>query len=102
MIIDFKKIDEKIINQMRGGDNFARINRFDDENKMIARITLEPKSSIGYHSHLDDEEIIYIIEGNGLCLDGDASFDIYEGLVNYIPRGKSHSIINNSSKNLIL
>ncbi len=102
MIINFNKIDEKIIEKMRGGENFARINRFDDESKMIAKITLEPSSSIGYHSHINDEEVIYVIKGKGLCLDGDERFDISEGLVNYIPRGKSHSIINNSDENLVL
>ena len=102
MIINFDKIDEKIVNNMRGGNNFAKLNRFDDESKMIARITLEPSSSIGYHSHVSDEEIIYIIKGKGICVDGDKEFAIYEGLVNYVPSGKSHSIINNSSEDLVL
>ncbi len=102
MIINFNEIKPSTVEKMRGGEKQASLNRLDIDNKMIARITLEPSSSIGYHTHVEDEEIIYIISGQGKCIDNGVETQIYEGQVNYIPRGKSHSIINNSNKDLVL
>lgn len=102
MIIDFREIKETVVEKMRGGENYAKLNRLDIDNKMIARITLDPNSSIGYHTHVDDEEIIYVISGEGKCIDNGEELVIKTGQVNYVPRGKSHSIINNSDKELVL
>jgi quercetin dioxygenase-like cupin family protein len=76
--------------------------RFDDESKMIAKITIPPQSSIGLHQHINDEEIIYVIEGQGICISDGKEFEISKGLVNYTRRGESHSIKNTSDHELVL
>ena len=55
--------------EMRGGDGKVRIEHFWDakeelkaNNRLFAKLTLEPGSSIGFHPHIDEEEVFYIVE----------------------------------------
>lgn len=102
MIIKYEDKENQVVEGMRGGEGQAFIKRFDDESKMIAMITLPPNSSIGLHQHLNDEEIVYIIEGHGVCISGGKETAIAKGFVNYVKRGESHSIKNNTDKDLVL
>jgi len=102
MIIEHNTINKVRIENFRGGVGAIFIQRYDDESKMIARITIPPKSSIGFHQHVGDEEIIYVIEGQGLCKTEVATEVIKAGIVNYIKNGESHGITNTSDKDLIL
>ena len=102
MIIKYEDKENQVVEGMRGGVGHALIKRFDDESKMIAQITLPPNASIGLHQHLNDEEIIYIIEGHGVCISGGNELAIAKGFVNYVKRGESHSIINNTEQDLVL
>lgn len=102
MIIKYNEIEKVIVNNMRGGVGNIFIQRFDDESKMIAQITIPSQSSIGFHEHINDEEIVYIIEGQGKCIAAGKEVEIAKGFVNYVKRGESHSIINDSDQDLIL
>jgi uncharacterized cupin superfamily protein len=54
---------------------------------------LEPGASIGEHAH-NDEEIYFVVEGNGsLILDGVAQ-PTSAGDVSLVQRGHSHGIVN--------
>ena len=62
---------------------------------------LEPGSSIGYHKHEGNCEMIFIVEGEGKVLFDDGEEAVKPGMVHYCPEGHSHSLINNGSENLI-
>ncbi len=62
---------EKIVKEkMRGGDGKVLIEKLWDpgtelkaNNRLFAKLTLEPGSSIGFHNHDDEEEVFVILKG---------------------------------------
>jgi len=48
------------------------------------------------HSHEDEDEVIYIISGEGEITSGDEKADIYPGQAIYVPAGVIHNIENKS------
>lgn len=69
---------------------------------MSARIELDPGSSIGYHLHYDNEEVYFILGGEGLYTEEGEVFRVCVGDVLLCRRGKSHGIHNTGSGPLIL
>lgn len=51
----------------------------------ILRLTLQPGSSIGLHTHEDSCEIMYFLSGTGVCLDDGAEVPVGPGLCHYCP-----------------
>lgn len=65
--IEFKKEERR---EMRGGKGIVSIEHIWKEGdglrapvRMYARLTLAPGSSIGYHTHENEEEIFYVLSG---------------------------------------
>ena len=86
MKINFNEMETQVLPQFKGGEGEFLVKMFTDGAGKIMRGTLEPGSTIGYHKHEDNCEIIYILSGAGKC--------------HYCPMGKSHSLINNGVENL--
>lgn len=97
---------EKVeVKNMRGGEGSVFIERYSKlpvNCKMYARLTVLPNSSIGVHTHVDDEEIVYVLSGNGQVLIDGKLFPLETGSVNITKKGENHSIINNSKEPLML
>lgn len=102
MLFNFNNVDKNQVNNMRGGEGFVYMQKYTSDGKLIARITIPPKSSIGYHTHVDDDEVVYVLNGNGTCLMGDEKKLLGAGDVNYTKKGNSHSIINTSNEDLVI
>lgn len=101
MIIDFSKIETTVFKNFRGGEKNTAANMFVDENNKIMHGVLEAGASIGLHTHEDNSEVIYILEGNGKIL-YDGEYELLEkGSCHYCPMGHSHSLINDSEKDLV-
>ncbi len=83
MIINFDKIEEKSIEGFKGGKGTLLTRMADDGNVKIMRNVLKPGSSIGTHTHTDNCEVIYVLEGQltFICEDG----------IHYCPKGKMHT-----------
>ena len=97
--------DYEIIESMRGGVGKVKIERAKNILKNIktyARLTLFPGSSIGFHKHECDEEIIYVLSGKGELVTSEKNVPIYQGLINTCFENEFHSIRNNSTDNLVL
>lgn len=101
MKINFKEMDEQRISEFKGGVGEFIPKMFVNELGKIIHGKLEPGSTIGYHKHEEDSEIIYILEGNGKCLYDDGEETLTAGDCTYCPKGHSHSLINNSDADLI-
>ena len=72
MKIDFGGMEEKRLSAFKGGkgDTIARMHV--DEMGKIMYGRLEPGSSIGFHKHETNSEIIYILSGRAMtCSDAD-------------------------------
>ena len=64
-------------------------------------IIVHPNSSIGYHAHIGDEEIIFVLEGKGKVICDGEMERVEAGLCHYCPKGHAHSLINDSKEDLI-
>lgn len=101
MKIDFSLIEEKRTPEFKGGKGDF-INRIQNDglNKIISG-RLEPGSSIGYHTHDTNSEIIFIVEGNGKCIVEDGEEKLKAGDCHYCPKGHAHSLVNDSDADLV-
>ncbi len=61
--------------------------------------TLEPGTVVGEHYH-DNEEVYYVLEGEGIMIIDGERYPIKSGDVSLIKRGQTHGLIN--SKNGIM
>ena len=97
MIIDFNELELEVLPKFKGGTGVFNLRSvFDGQNKiMFGR--LAPSSSIGFHKHETNSEIIYILSGGAKCLYDDTVEFLAPGQCHYCPKGHSHSLINNSS-----
>ena len=94
MIIDFKNITPNIAQNMRGGEGSVQLVKYADDVNSVVRITIKKGSSIGWHIHEGDQEIIYVISGKGICIEDDKEYELVPGFANYCAKGKNHSIKN--------
>ncbi len=101
MIIDFKDIEETVFKNFRGGEKETSVRMFNDNINRIMQGKLEPGASIGLHTHEDNSEIIYIIKGCGKILYDNQYANIKAGICHYCPKGHAHSLINDSTDDLI-
>lgn len=101
MIIDFKSMEEKVMPAFKGGEKEYHVKKYVDEQNSIMYGTLIPGASIGLHIHEDNFEIIYILEGEGKVIYDGSEERVYPGCCHYCPKGHSHTMINDTEKNLV-
>ncbi len=70
MIKTFNKYRTEIREKMRNGDGRVKIEHFWEPKtelksniRMFARLTLEPGASIGFHEHINEEEVFVVVRG---------------------------------------
>ena len=101
MIIEFDQLDWKANENFKGGEGIFYNKMYEDGVNKMMRGRLPAGSSIGYHKHEGNCEIIYIVEGEGKVLYDDGEEQVKAGFCHYCPEGHSHSLINNSDKDLL-
>ena len=88
------------IKNARGGEGTAVFDHILETNEMatncrvLAKITLEPGASIGYHQHEKEEDIYYILTGIATVNLNGETRSVYPGEAVYLAAGGSHSIAN--------
>ena len=102
MIIDFKNITPNVVQNMRNGEGSVQLIKYNDDLNTIVRITIKQGSSIGWHIHENDQEIIYVISGQGTLTEDDKQYELLQGQANYCGKGKNHSIKNEKEEDLEL
>lgn len=101
MKIEFGKQEEEKIEKFKGGEGVFNAKIFFDGTNKIIHGRLEPGNTIGYHKHETNSEIIYILEGNGKCIVENGEEKLSAGDCHYCKKGESHSLVNDSDKDLI-
>lgn len=99
---------EKIVNEkMRGGEGKVLIEKFWNpetelkaNNRLFAKLTLEPGSSIGFHNHNDEEEVFVIINGIAEVDDNGTKELLYPGDTILTADGAGHSVKSVGDENL--
>lgn len=101
MKIEFNQMTEKRLPAFKGGAGELIARMYTDELGKLLYGKLEPGSSIGYHKHETNSEIIYILEGSGKCLYEGEEEKLTAGDCHYCPKGHSHSLINDSDADMV-
>ncbi len=92
---------------MRGGDGSVKIEHFWDKdelkanNRLFARLTLAPGSSIGTHEHAGEEEVFVIVQGRAEA-DDNGQTVILEAGDTILTSNACHSIKSIGDKPLVL
>ncbi|MCQ2331813.1 MAG: cupin domain-containing protein [Paludibacteraceae bacterium] len=99
--VDFNSIDIDTVYNYKGGDNMVLSKMAPLGNNKAIYSIVPPGSSVGYHTHETDMEIIYVLQGTA-TVRMDSTIIIYTpGMVHYCPKGRSHSISNLGEENLV-
>lgn len=101
MIIDFKNIEEQSLPHFKGGEGSMEARMFFDGRNRIMRSRLQPGSSIGLHTHETSSEIIFLMHGNAHVLMDGEMLELHENQCHYCPKGHSHSLINDSTEEIL-
>ncbi|MDR1390363.1 MAG: cupin domain-containing protein [Treponema sp.] len=93
----------------RGGSGVINFHHFvegqgktQSNTNLLARLTLPPGASIGYHCHTGETEFFLFLEGRGLVSDDGVEKAVGPGDVMVTGGGASHSVTNNGSSPLCL
>ena len=106
MIKNAGEMVTEIKNQLRGGKGSVEMTHIfmQDEmigrSRLVAKITINPGSSIGMHEHAGEEEIYYITGGKGIVNDNGTVKEVTVGDAILTGNGASHSIENNGEEPL--
>lgn len=101
MVINFEQIEEVKLQNFKGGEKLFFAKRFPVDGNIVMYDRLKPGASIGMHTHENDCEFIYILEGDGNVLYDDKSEDVHIGECHYCPQGHAHSLRNNGENDLM-
>lgn len=84
------------VNGLRGGEGIVYLQKMPTlvNMKMYAKITIPKGSSIGIHTHVEDEEVIYVLKNKGILTIDGKEMEITEGMVSLCKKGRNHSIKN--------
>ena len=90
---------------MRDGDGTVRLTHFitgpaelEEKGRLFAKITLNPGCSIGYHVHVADAELFYILTGTAEYNDNGEMRTVSAGDVTVCPAGTGHGIANRTDE----
>lgn len=106
-----KTVDQmtRVINQhMRGGEGAVEVlhlfdqSEFTGKARLCARLTIPQGSSIGFHEHLQEEEIFYILSGEGVFTEDGRETVISPGMASITGNGSGHSIRNDKPEPLVI
>ena len=77
---------------------------FKGKSRLCARLTLEPGCSIGYHEHIDEDEIYYILNGQAVFVDSTADAEVFlnPGDASVTLSGQSHAIRNDGVETVVI
>ncbi len=108
MIQRVNDMEVEVRENMRGGNGAIEIRHILKQDQMkgkcrlFGRIVIKPGCSIGLHRHDDEEEVYYIVEGEGVFDDNGAKQPVKAGDVTLTGDGASHSIENTGTADLVV
>lgn len=90
-----------------GGVGTVTIERLLDEEQLnqkcglFAKVTISPKSSLGYHTHNGETETYHIISGKGVYSDNGNEIEIKAGDTVFCKNGNGHGLVNTENEDLV-
>ena len=81
----------------------SNLGDFDKKNpklKTFAFARLKPGEEVGFHMHIGESEIYYIISGTGIYSDNGEKVQVEAGTVTLTPSGEGHALYNTGDEML--
>ena len=84
--------------EMRGGKGTVRIENYwkpgelKAKTRLLAKLTLPPGASIGFHEHVGEEEVFIVLRGQGRVKDADKEDIVNVGDTILTGNGAGHAI----------
>lgn len=103
MLIKSKEKMFEMRTNMKGGEGsipnemFLPTKDLPPHNRIFGEMTLRPGCSIGSHTHVQEAEIYYILEGTGVLDDNGIEREVTVGDCGICYAGESHAIYNRSN-----
>jgi len=97
----------EVVAGLRGGKGSVIMTKllkdaeFQGKGRLFNRMVLKPCCSIGYHQHVGEIEVFYILSGEGILDDNGTKSAVRAGDVAFTGNGESHSIENTGSEDLV-
>ena len=104
----FESLEVRKVDNARGGYGsiYSKDIFFEDDFggsiANLIHVTVPPGSSVGYHEHSGDEEVYFILEGNGKVRDDEVEYDVGPYDTVLTNSGHHHGIENTGSRDLKL
>ena len=98
MIRNEKEMKKDVKKNMRDGNGVVTIthlfnnDELKSDTRLCAKLTLPPGASIGFHNHIDEEEVFYILTGRGKVDDNGKIREVSVGDAILTGGGAGHSI----------
>lgn len=103
--LDLEFIEKTNVENMRGGNGIITLYKAKEKTsnvKILMKAIIPKGASIGYHQHLDDSEIIYILDGVATIIDNDKTFNVEKNNLHICFKNNFHSVINNADEDLVV
>lgn len=98
MIRTAQKMTSEKRTEMRGGNGDVTIthlftkDELSSHTRLCAKLTIPPKCSIGFHQHLDEEEVFYILKGRAEVDDDGTIYEVNPDDAILTGNGAGHSL----------
>ena len=100
-LIDFNELSEIAIQNMNGGEGAVIAKMAVNDCGRFIQTIIPPNSSIGPHLQQSNDDINFIVSGEGIAICDDVEEIIKAGTCHVCPKGSTHSIINNGDEDLV-
>lgn len=101
-MIDFEKIETKILRNFQGGSGDIKAKIYADELNRIIKSVYTPGTSTGYHLHDTSSEILFILSGSCKVIHENKEERLTSGDCHYCKKGESHAVINDTDEDLVM
>lgn len=108
MIKTSEMMTREIRTKMRGGEGEVELielftsAELTGKARLVARLTLKQGCSIGFHEHDQEEELFYVLEGEGVFTENGRETLVKKGDATLTGNGSGHSIRNDRPEPLVL
>ena len=100
--IDLNEMEAKTIANFKDGEGEVYMKMFQDGETKVMLCTIPAGSSVGYHTHDTNMEVILVQQGVATIAFDGVDQEYTEGQVHYCPKGHGHSISNKSDEDLVI
>lgn len=97
----------EVINKLCGGEGDSLVKYLLDSSELPAKagflgeLVLEPGTSVGYHKHVGEGELYYILSGEGEYVEEGKKSIVSSGMATMVYDGGSHSLANTGKTPLV-